>query len=566
MYNCVKIDSLKGKKVGIYFSASWCGPCQHFTPFLVEVYNELAPKGEFEVIFVSADEDDESFKAYFSKMPWLAIPFFDSDARKNLDELFDVKGIPQLVILNESGKVVNDCGTSVIREYGAEGYPFTSARMQNLKDQEDEAKRNQTLISILTSPIRDFVISSEGKKIPVSDLEGKVVGLYFSLTPDKACIEFTPKLVEIYEKLKVEGEEFEVVMIPQDDGNDGEEEESFKEWLQSFPWLSLPFKDRSCEKLCRYFELSTIPTLVIIGPDGKTLHYNIVEFIEEHGVAACPFTPEKIIELNEIQKAKDASQTLESILVSADKDFVIGKDGVKIKVSELVGKNILLYFSARWSSQCTEFLPELIKVYHNIKANGNAFEIIFISDDEDQASFDGYFAEMPWLALPYDDSRVAFLNKKFKIYGIPHLVAIGSNGTTITQKARGLVSLYGTDAYPFTEERIKEIEAEYEKTTKGWPEKVTYDTHKHELVLTRRSIYTCDGCDDEGNIWSYYCDECEFDLHPKCAFEKGKGSKDDAKEENKSKDGWVCDGIIFLWCQFKPLLICIVSCELCIII
>ncbi|KAE9614443.1 hypothetical protein Lal_00012244 [Lupinus albus] len=324
----VKIDSLKGKKVGIYFSSSWCGPCRKFTPFLEEVYNELARKGDFEVIFVSADEDDESFKAYFSKMPWLAIPFSDSDTRNHLDELFDVKGIPHLVLLDESGKVVTDCGTEVIREYGVEGYPFSSERIQELNDQEDEAKRNQTLTSILTSPTRDFVISSDGKKILVSDLEGKTIALYFSLTLDKACSDFTPQLVEVYAKLKAEGKDFEVVAVPLDDNDDDddeEEEESIKVGLKSFHWLSLPFKDQSCEKLARYFELSDLPTLVVIGPDGKTLHSNVVEFIEEHGIAAYPFTPEKIAELNEIQKAKDASQTFESILVYGDQVLSLEK-------------------------------------------------------------------------------------------------------------------------------------------------------------------------------------------------------------------------------------------------
>lgn len=159
----------------------------------------------------------------------------------------------------------------------------------------------------------------------MSELEGKTVGLYFSLFSYASCVEFTPQLVEVYEKLKAKGEGFEVVLVPLD-----KEEEAFKEGLKSVPWKALPFKDKICEKLARYFELSTLPTLVIIGPDGKTLHSNVAETIQEHGVDAYPFTPEKFAELAEIEKAKEAAQTLESILVSGDRDFVIGKDGVKV--------------------------------------------------------------------------------------------------------------------------------------------------------------------------------------------------------------------------------------------
>lgn len=133
--------------------------------------------------------------------------------------------------------------------------------------------------------------------------------------------------MEVYEKLKAKGENFEVVLIPLD-----EDEESFKEVLGSVPWLSLPFKDKFCGKLAKYFELSTLPTLVIVGPDGKTLNPNVADAIEDHGVDAYPFTPEKFAELDEILKAREAAQTLESILVSEEHDFVIGKDGVQVKV------------------------------------------------------------------------------------------------------------------------------------------------------------------------------------------------------------------------------------------
>jgi nucleoredoxin len=165
-------------------------------------------------------------------------------------------------------------------------------------------------------------------QIPISELEGKTVGLYFFVTSYRSCALFTQQLKEVYEKLKTKGENFEVVFIPLDD----DEEESFKEELESVPWLSLPLKDKTCAKLIRYFELSEMPTLVIIGPDGKTLHPNVAEAIADHGIDAYPFTPEKFVELDEIAKAKEAIQTLESVLVSEDKDFVIKNDGAKVKL------------------------------------------------------------------------------------------------------------------------------------------------------------------------------------------------------------------------------------------
>lgn len=161
----VEIDFLKGKKTGLYFSASWCGPCRRFTPKLVELYNELSSKGDFEIVFVSADEDNEAFEGYFSKMPWLSVPFSNSEIRDKLDDLFKVRGIPHLVLLDQDGRVSTEDGVQIIQEYGMEAYPFTPERINELKEKEEKARRDQSLKSILVSSSRDFVVSSDGKKV-----------------------------------------------------------------------------------------------------------------------------------------------------------------------------------------------------------------------------------------------------------------------------------------------------------------------------------------------------------------------------------------------------------------
>lgn len=455
----VKISNLIGKTVGLYFSGSWCGPCCHFTPNLVEVYEELLPKGDFEVVFISSDRNDESFNGYLAKMPWLAIPFSDSETRKRLKELFKVRGIPNLIFLDANGKVVTNQGVRIIGEYGVDGYPFTSERINFLKEEEENAKKNQSLSTILVHGSRSHLVSNDGNEVPIPELEGKTVGLYFSMK--RLCLDFTPKLVEVYKKLKERGESFEIVLISLDD-----EENDFKEGFNTMPWLAVPFKDKCCEKLARYFDLESLPTLVVIGPDGKTLNPNVAELIEEHGTEAYPFTPEKLAELAEIEKARLEAQTLETILVSEESDFVIDKSGSKVLVSELVGKNILLYFSAHWCPPCRAFLPKLVKAYNEIKEKDNAFEIIFISSDRDQSSFDEFFAGMPWLALPFGDKRKSFLARKFKIQGIPAAVAIGPNGRTVTKEARQLITAHGADAYPFTEDHLKRLVEKTEEVAK----------------------------------------------------------------------------------------------------
>ncbi|XXG40725.1 hypothetical protein AAC387_Pa01g1371 [Persea americana] len=540
----VKTADLAGKIIGLYFSASLCRPCQRFTPIFVEAYTELYAQGDFEAVFVSGDEDEESFKENFAEMPWLAIPFSDKTTRDRLNELFDANGIFQLVILGGNGEVLCSDGVELIREYGEEAYPFSPEKLKEIKEEEEAARRNQSLSTLLVTRSRDFLISNDGNKVLVSEIQGKMVALYFCVNSYEPCRKFTPKLVEMYKMLKDKGEKFEVVLISLDD-----DEQSYIEILNSIPFLAVPFNDKICDKLGRYFEL-VFPTLVIIGSDGKTVNSNVAELVGEHGIQAYPFSPEKLEEFAEIERKRLESQTLESLLVFGERDFVIGKGGVKVPVSELVGKHVLLYFSAHWCTPCRALQPKLTKVYHEIKAKDPAFELIFISTDWDQNSFDDNFSSMPWLALPFGDKRNKFLSRTFKISGIPWLVAIGPTGKTITTEARNLVAVHGSDAYPFTEEHLKVMEAKIDEMAKGWPEKVKHHLHtEHELNLQRRRGYSCNGCGMAGRGWSYYCKECNFDLHPKCALEEEK-KEDDEKGENKdghgheaaTKEGWVCDG------------------------
>jgi nucleoredoxin len=71
----------------------------------------------------------------------------------------------------------------------------------------------------------------------------------------------------------------------------------------------------------------------LIGPDGKTLNNNIADVIEEHcfeAWEAFPFSDEKLESFTEKSKAKEASQTLGSLLVKDDLNFVIQKEGAKV--------------------------------------------------------------------------------------------------------------------------------------------------------------------------------------------------------------------------------------------
>ena len=100
----------KKKLIALYFSAHWCPPCRKFTPQLVDYYNRVAPQHpEFEIIFVSNDRSQFGFETYLkeAQMPWPAVDF-QKVANKAAINKYAGNGIPDLVLLDASGKVVSD--------------------------------------------------------------------------------------------------------------------------------------------------------------------------------------------------------------------------------------------------------------------------------------------------------------------------------------------------------------------------------------------------------------------------------------------------------------------------
>ncbi|CAL9080604.1 unnamed protein product [Musa textilis] len=100
----------------------------------------------------------------------------------------------------------------------------------------------------------------------------------------------------------------------------------------------------------------------------------------------------------------------------------------------------------------------------------SSFEVVFISSDRDQDSFEEFFSGMPWLALPFGDERRKSLSRTFRVRGIPSLVAIGPTGRTLTKDARNLLTIHGADAYPFGEERTKDVHWRISRKTKNMME------------------------------------------------------------------------------------------------
>merc|ERR1712224_493712 len=97
--------------------------------------------GDFQIVFVSSDRDEEAFKEYFAEMPWLALDYANRKEKEQLSNLFGVQGIPSFVIVDKDGSTITKEGRAAVSSdpEGAEfpWYPLAKKYIDEAKCAED---------------------------------------------------------------------------------------------------------------------------------------------------------------------------------------------------------------------------------------------------------------------------------------------------------------------------------------------------------------------------------------------------------------------------------------------
>jgi len=268
--------------------------------------------------------------------------------------------------------------------------------------------------------------SKTGLTSTADALEGKQgVFVYFSAHWCPPCRGFTPKLAEFHIK-HAAAKGFETVFVSSD-----KDQSSFDDYFGEMPWLALPY-DKRAEKdaLSKKYKVQGIPSLVILGPDGKLItkegRGKVMENFED--CAGFPWIPMSCTEALGDSFLKQGGDT-------------VGKCAIE-------GKTLGLYFSAHWCPPCRGFTPVLKQFYADYKAKDPNFEIIFISSDKEEKAMLDYFKDDhgDYLALPFSKRKEKEeLSNMFGVEGIPTFVVIGPDRQVVNASARGKVSA-GADA------------------------------------------------------------------------------------------------------------------------
>ncbi len=92
------------KYVLIDFWASWCSPCRKEIPNLKRIYSEFSGKG-LQIVSVSIDQKQAPWLKALDQEGMVWPNLWDNN---NVDNLFLVKAIPALFLVNEKGIVISD--------------------------------------------------------------------------------------------------------------------------------------------------------------------------------------------------------------------------------------------------------------------------------------------------------------------------------------------------------------------------------------------------------------------------------------------------------------------------
>ena len=129
----VELETLRGKVVGIYFSAAWCGPCRRFSPTLFQTRNKY--KDDFQVVFVSSDRTEAAQRDYMkkTKMECPTLKFGDA-ARNALSQTYQVRSIPTLVLLDHHGQFFSRDGRTMVSQ-GLDMSKITAGKIRIEKEE-----------------------------------------------------------------------------------------------------------------------------------------------------------------------------------------------------------------------------------------------------------------------------------------------------------------------------------------------------------------------------------------------------------------------------------------------
>lgn len=151
---------------------------------------------------------------------------------------------------------------------------------------------------------------------------------------------------------------------------------------------------------------------------------------------------------------------------AADTQYLYTRKGDAVKVDQLQNKYVILYLLRDYVHNvevtCPDIIPDLMETYK--KYGKTELEIVFLWLGDDKEAFSKQSCFMPWLSvLPEDERTVNVLTEEFDFEDRVCLLLFDRNGSLRLYDATANINAYGVVGFPFTHEKIKEVDTEAAK-------------------------------------------------------------------------------------------------------
>jgi len=313
------------------------------------------------------------------------------------------------------------------------------------------------------------LLGKDGARKPAtaSLSRAEVVGVYFSAHWCPPCRGFTPVLANLYKQLVEAGKAIEIVFVSSD-----KDEDSFQKYYDSMPWLALPFSCRAeKQELSKKYEVSGIPTLVLLSPTGETISTDGRELVDNWGAKGFPYTSAHLeaLEKNQARERNEMLRTLMGEELKLLGEEAWGPKDSRVKLSDVAKADVIgLVFGDRDNMAFTQYVaPALKRVHKEVreKHGQQSFELIFLPwEGEADAEEDKSLREsFPFVSLDYSTLTPEVRDKLQALFTnitVPGLALIRGNGSEVLS-ANAVREVYeaGSNGFPWTKQALEQLEA-----------------------------------------------------------------------------------------------------------
>ncbi|TQD99944.1 hypothetical protein C1H46_014448 [Malus baccata] len=298
------INVLEGKWVLFYISSLDNVSDQDISR-LKEVYEGIEKHNKCVIVWIPVVEDwtgggEEQFKEWRYKMPWYAVQYFSPPAIGYLDQRWNFKGNPMVVVMNRKGKVAIGNIIDMIRTQATEAIALLNVEIQKEIRVHHACTATTAeaveVLKCLTCPRQitntdatPVLLDGSNNQVNI-DNELKWKDLFLLLSDVGIEDLYISYLKPVYEGIR-RYPSYRIVWVPVVKQWNQDKENQFEMSRLKMPWYTLKcFSTKPDMKyMKKKWKYKGKPAVVVMTSAGMVKNKNAFPMIKERGMAAFPF-------------------------------------------------------------------------------------------------------------------------------------------------------------------------------------------------------------------------------------------------------------------------------------